>query len=153
MTDEPKICHICKLEHSYKPEKDPVLHFYSNNLMELYPSEQGSHHYHAGCVIKQLQELLKSKDTEIYDLSSNLKRRKAADKIVDQILNEVDQKGTVSLTENIILYSNRSEYFLKVTDYQKGYWAQVPLKIEKLRAVLQFFEQLVVKLELKNFTG
>jgi hypothetical protein len=51
-------------------------------------------------------------------------------------------KGNISLTKDIVLYSDSGTVYLKVTDYQKGYWAQVPLDRVTLRALLNFFKAL-----------
>jgi len=58
---------------------------------------------------------------------------------VNDIIKEIEEKGAVALDPNLILYKSPDGiYFLKVTDYRKGYWAEVPLR-KRLLKVLLFF--------------
>jgi hypothetical protein len=122
--------------------ENPVLSFHGESLYELYPSEHGSKHYCVKCLIKMFTEKMSQLERELRETERELKTRKNADAIADRLLKEVVMKRSVSLTENIIIYARGDKYFLKVTDFEKGYWAQVPLDEMQLRAVLKFFETL-----------
>jgi hypothetical protein len=143
-----KLCEICR--KSEEKEYNPILKFRSSSFDSIEADPYGFHQFHVNCVIdsfrKMMRGLLNEREQLLFKISNlgqTLKVRENADRITDTLLQELDQKGNVSLTENLIIYCNeRGNYFLKVTDYQKGYWAQIPLRPDQLRGVLGFFQRL-----------
>jgi hypothetical protein len=131
--------------------ENPVLLFMGTSLHDLRPTafeSLGWKRYCVECLLKmyqkemeQLESELKKAREETRLVRSELESRKAADMVADALFKELKKKGSVSFTENIIIYTKGgSRYFLKVTDFEKGYWAQVPLDEAQLRTVLRFFE-------------
>jgi hypothetical protein len=115
-----------------------VFRFDGETLSDLKMRSWGKHVFHVDCLLERYKFELAAR---VYAVS-DLKKRLEADKEVDAVLLEVFKKGSVSLTENIVIYREGGKYFLKVTDYQKGYWAQVPLDEYKLGVVLRFFKEI-----------
>jgi hypothetical protein len=121
---------------------NPILSFYGNNLKEITAESFGSHRFHVNCILakfkKYVEDLVEANDSLLHKLNTYLE----ANDELERILNEIMLKGSVSLTENLIIYSKHDKIFLKVTDYEKGYWAQVPLNKVQLLSTLSFFKAL-----------
>jgi len=150
MSEEKKVCKLCS--HSHESEENPILRFSGETYEELRCTSYGSFFCHVGCLLEAYTRLLKTRldkhksaidelQSTIDRLQLDLKTRKTANEEVEQIIKEIEEKNNVSLTENIILYRDHKGLFLKVTDYQKGYWAQVPLKPSQILTVLNFFKK------------
>jgi hypothetical protein len=96
----------------------------------------------AKCFFKWLREEAGKTVDELVELRIAVTERERADRIADTLLTELREKGSVCLTKDVVFYTNGKRVFLKVTDYEKGYWAQVPLDEVTFRAALKFFERL-----------
>jgi hypothetical protein len=48
-----------------------------------------------------------------------------------------EEEMVTAINKNLIIYYKTGEIFLKITDYQKGYWAETPIKsaVEALRVI------------------
>ncbi len=92
-------------------------------------------HYHISCLCEWARK------KRFYEESIELTKR---------IMDELNSKGAVAINNNLILYKKGHKIYLKVTDYIKGYWAEVPLEgIE----ILSFFTFLKVELNKNVIKG
>jgi len=82
-------------------------------------------HYHISCLCEWARK------KRFYEESIELTKR---------IMDELNSKQATAIDNNLIIYKKGEEIFLKVTDYTKGYWAEVPLKKEKLLAFFTFLK-------------
>jgi hypothetical protein len=121
---------------------DPLLRFWGVNLMEIKLDPYGKINFHVSCLLRQFQKHLKDVGSRLEAAVAALEERTKAQQALERILTELEMKGNISLTKDIVLYSSSRTVYLKVTDYQKGYWAQVPLDRVTLRALLNFFKVL-----------
>ena len=132
-------CSVCGREGS---TRNPVCYFVESGgtpfLLSEYPSSEA-----VALCVKCLLDLYNRRvadlEREVKSLRAALQARSGADAVADAVIEEVRAKGSVSLGKDIVIYRHNSAYYLKVTDYKKGYWAEVPLEEEKLRALLRFF--------------
>jgi len=107
----------------------------------------------AKCFFKWLREDAEKTVDELVELRIAVAERERADRVADALLAELREKGAVCLTKDVIFYTTGKRVFLKVTDYEKGYWAQVPLDEDTFRATLKFFEKLAESKAKKNTGG
>ena len=133
-------CRICGFSTTHSD--DPLLRFLGDKLEEITLSPYGETYLHVSCLLKRFQQHLNDVESRLEATVVALKVRTKAQQILERILTELEMKGNISLTKDIVLYSVSGTVYLKVTDYQKGYWAQVPLDRVTLRALLNFFKAL-----------
>jgi len=52
-------------------------------------------------------------------------------------------RNGINIGKNIIFWRESGGYWLKLTDYKKGYWAQVPLSPAELEKLCNLFMELI----------
>ena len=57
-----------------------------------------------------------------------------------RMIAEIDSKGAVAINNNLIIYKKDHKIYLKVTDYMKGYWAEVPLTPKEIQIFFAFLK-------------
>jgi hypothetical protein len=92
---------------------------------------------------------------KLKELRDENKKLKSAGILAEQIKEELKLKGSVNITKDLLIYASRYNghdcYFLKVTDYKKGYWAETPLN-ETLLTVFARFLQFINSKKQENET-
>jgi hypothetical protein len=59
----------------------------------------------------------------------------------DSVASLLSSGNVVWLSENICLYYKEGKVMIKVTDWQKGYWAEAPLSMANRTALLNFIKK------------
>jgi hypothetical protein len=120
--------------------------FFCDKWGEAYCFEFGSESYYIcqQCLVNLksiVKNFLKKHDQlvkDYYEKTKELSEYKSRERLTDEIIEEIDIKNAVNITKNLIIWKKGIEYFVKITDYQKGYWAETPLNKTELGAFLSF---------------
>lgn len=96
---------------------------------------------HLECLFKFILGRIENLEGSNRSLRSLLSSRIEGDRLFDTIIKELEIKNSVNITKDITIYSTGKTIFLKITDYQKGYWAQVPLDKKELLAFIKFIQK------------